>query len=202
LRPTGGCDFARGDAAADGDAELVPWTSRVLPSVIVLTTVSATDVDTGFALGAVARAGIPPQPASHILTFNGETFRFEITGDGRPPSGVQLPFDDLFEIRVQAAIRLWRAMHGKSPGPNPARLTRQREDRLILALRALDGKRDGATHRQIAAGLFPNIEIPDRGWISHDLRDRTARLVRLGSSLMNGGYKTLLLHPYRRRTIG
>jgi hypothetical protein len=199
LRPTGGCDFARGDAAADGDAELVPWTSRVLPSVIVLTTVSATDADPAFALGAGARAGIPAQPGSHILTFDGETFRFEITGDGRPPSGAHLPFDELFEIRVWAAIRLWRVMHGKQPGPNPARLTRQRQDRFILALRALDGKRDGATHRQIAAGLFPNIEVPDRGWISHDLRDRTARLVRLGSSLMKGGYKTLLLHPYRRR---
>jgi hypothetical protein len=31
------------------------------------------------------------------------------------------------------------------------------------------------------------------------VRDRTARLVRLGC-LMNGGYRRLLLHPYRGRT--
>jgi hypothetical protein len=31
------------------------------------------------------------------------------------------------------------------------------------------------------------------------LRDRTARLVRLGVALMNGGYRRLLLHPYRGR---
>jgi hypothetical protein len=69
----------------------------------------------------------------------------------------------------------------------------------VLALRALDGRLDGATHREIAAALFGANAVPERDWISHELRDRTARLVRLGIAMMNGGYRRLLLHPYRGR---
>jgi hypothetical protein len=69
----------------------------------------------------------------------------------------------------------------------------------VLALRALDGRLDGATHREIAAALFGANAVPERGWISHELRDRSARLVRLGVAMMNGGYRRLLLHPYRGR---
>ena len=107
---------------------------------------------------------------------------------------------ELFEVRIAAALRLWRALNGRRPGPNPAALSEARRNRLILALRALDGRLDGATHRQIAAALFGAQAVPERDWISHELRDRTARLVRLGIAMMNGGYRRLLLHPYRGRS--
>jgi hypothetical protein len=115
------------------------------------------------------------------------------------PTAVLLPLDRLFEVRIAAALRLWRALNGRQPGTNPATLSEARRKRLVLALRALDGRLDGATHRQIAAALFGANAIPERDWISHDLRDRTARLVRLGVTMMNGGYRRLLLHPYRGR---
>lgn len=78
-------------------------------------------------------------------------------------------------------------------------LTGQMIDRLVLALRALDGRLDGATRYDIAAALFDLSVITKRDWIDHDLRDRTARLIRLGLALMNGGYRQLLLYPYRRK---
>ena len=71
--------------------------------------------------------------------------------------------------------------------------------RLILALRALDGRLDDATYREIASALVSHPGVSDRGWKSHDLRDRTIRLVRLGLGMMRSGYRQLLLYPYRQR---
>jgi hypothetical protein len=101
---------------------------------------------------------------------------------------------------VAAALHFFRALTGRNSGPNPAALSAARRDRLTLALRGLDGRLAGATHREIARALFGNHAIDDRDWISHELRDRTARLVRLGFTMMRGGYRRLLLHPYRRKS--
>jgi hypothetical protein len=112
---------------------------------------------------------------------------------------VLLPLDRLFELRTAAALRLWRALTGRKPGPDLGTLTPDRRNRFILALRALDGRLDGASYPQIAAVLFDTAPISKRDWISHELRDQTGRIVRLGFSMMRGGYRQLLLHPYRRR---
>jgi hypothetical protein len=133
----------------------------------------------------------------YVIERLGVGMRVHLDSGGVHPTAVLLPFDELFEVRVAAALRLWRALEGRRPGPNPAALSEARRNRLVLALRALDGRLDGATHREIAAALFGANAVPERDWISHELRDRTARLVRLGVATMNGGYRRLLLHPYR-----
>jgi hypothetical protein len=135
----------------------------------------------------------------HVIQRFGAELRVHLHGSGAAPVAALLPFDGLFEVRVAAALRLWRALNGRKPGKNPTALTESRRQRLVQALRALDGRLDGATHREIAAALFGANAVPERDWISHELRDRTARLVRLGMSMMNGGYRRLLLHPYRGR---
>ncbi|GEP57631.1 hypothetical protein RSO01_47970 [Reyranella soli] len=135
----------------------------------------------------------------YVIERLGVEMRVHLDSGGVNPTAVLLPFDGLFEVRVAAALRLWRTLNGRRPGPNPAALSEARRNRLILALRALDGRLDGATHREIAAALFGAEAVPERDWISHELRDRTARLVRLGVAMMNGGYRRLLLHPYRGR---
>jgi hypothetical protein len=129
----------------------------------------------------------------------GATFRVQADTASILPPAVVLPFDRLFDIRAAAALRFWRALMGGNPGPNPAALSPARRDRLILALRGLDGRLAGATHREIACALFGGQPIAGRDWISHELRDRTARLVRLGLKMTSGGYRRLLLHPYRRK---
>ena len=186
--------------APKNDPDAALWTAEALPSVVAL----------GGLPPGLAHSELRPQPLAleSILAAQGDVYVIERLGatlrvhwaDGEvQPTAVLLPLDKLFEVRVAAALRLWRALNGRPPGPNPATLSEARRKRLILALRALDGRLDGATHRQIAGALFGASAIPERGWISHDLRDRTARLVRLGVALMNGGYRRLLLHPYRGR---
>ena len=136
----------------------------------------------------------------HVIERHGAALRVHLVAAGCEPPAALLPFDRLFEIRASAAVRLWRGLTGRNPGPNPADLSPERRDRLILALRGLDGRLDGATHREIANALFGAEDIPARDWISHDLRDRTARLVRFGFSMMEGGFRRLLLHPHRGRS--
>jgi hypothetical protein len=135
-----------------------------------------------------------------LIKRPGSILRLQIDTAGVIPPAVLLPLDRLFEIRVAAAVHLFRALTGRNSGPNPAALSPARRLRLMLALRGLDGRLAGATHREIARALFGNDAIDDRDWISHELRDRTVRLVRLGFTMMRGGYRRLLLHPYRRKS--
>jgi hypothetical protein len=136
-----------------------------------------------------------------VLQRPSGTFRVQALGDiGAGPVAVVLPFDSLLEHRASAAVRLWRAVTGRDPGPDHAALSPARRDRLVLALRALDARLDDATYREIAATLFGAGAIPDNAWKTHDLRDRTIRLVRYGFSMMRGGYRHLLLHPFRRKS--
>lgn len=135
-----------------------------------------------------------------LIERRGNLFRLHIveTSEGQTPC-VVLPLDQLFDIRANSALRLWRALRGRDPGPNPATLSRARRDRLLLALRALDGRLDKASYREIAEALFAVGRLTSRTWQTHDVRDRTIRLVRYGFSMMEGGYQLLLLHPHRRR---
>ena len=63
----------------------------------------------------------------------------------------------------------------------------------MMALRALDARREGATHREIAAALFGETRV-DADWdgSSAYLRCRVQRLIRLGEALVQGGYRDLL----------
>jgi hypothetical protein len=109
----------------------------------------------------------------------------------------ELPFDGDFDARAFAARRLWRAMNGRTPGPAFHELSKQRRERLSAAIRALDARNSGGTYRSIAEALFGKKRIPDRAWKTHDLRNRTIRLVQSGLELMRGGYRSLL-RPERR----
>jgi hypothetical protein len=69
----------------------------------------------------------------------------------------------------------------------------------VLTLRALDGRLAGETYRGIARALFGAARVPaGPAWKTHDVRDRTIRLVRTGVDLMQGGYLDLLRHQRRR----
>ncbi|QOZ32769.1 DUF2285 domain-containing protein [Bradyrhizobium sp. CCBAU 53421] len=104
----------------------------------------------------------------------------------------ELPFDGDFGARAYAARRLWRAINGRAPGPPFHTLSKQRRERLSAAIRALDAHSAGRSYRVIAEALFGQKRIPDRAWKTHDLRNRTIRLVKGGLALMRGGYRKLL----------
>ena len=134
-----------------------------------------------------------------LIACGGNALRVHLLGDAAAQAtSVVLPLDQLFEVRVAAALRLWRGLNGRSLGRDPAILPQTKRDRFVLALRALDAKLDHATYRDIAKALFGAKRLPDRRWKTHDLRDRTIRVVRLGLDMMQGGYRRLLLHPFRR----
>jgi hypothetical protein len=115
------------------------------------------------------------------------------------PIAALVPLDADFAVRTDAALRFWRLVSGR-PQAASMLLTVQRRRRLVLTLRALDGRLAGETYRGIAQGLFGSTRIPATGaWKTHDLRDRTIRLVRAGVGLMRGGYLNLLRFPARYR---
>ena len=177
------------------------WTAHALPSVIALTGLPANLADQGLQLSSVPlAASLAVDGPERLVAHRGTVFRVHVDEAGIEPPAVLLPLDQFFENRTAAAIRLWRGLAGRNPGPNPAALPKARRDRLILALRALDGWLDDATYREIAGELFGDAAVSDRGWKGHDLRDRTIRLVRFGLGMMRSGYRRLLLYPYRRKS--
>lgn len=138
--------------------------------------------------------------SERLIELQGTVHRLHVVEDlGARTVGILLPLDRLFDIRAAAAQRLWRALSGRVPGRDPATLPAPRRDRLVLALRALDARLENATYREIAAALFGAARLPKSGWKTHDLRDRTVRLARLGFAMMQGGYGRLLLYPFRGR---
>jgi hypothetical protein len=137
---------------------------------------------------------------AQLLQLDGSVHRLEIDGADTARPALLLPFDRLFDIRLTAAKRLWLALNHRKHGRDPAALTAYRRKRLVLALRALDARLKNVSYRDIAAVLFGQDRLPQRGWKTHDLRDYTIRLARLGFALMRGGYRDLLLHPYRLRS--
>jgi hypothetical protein len=138
--------------------------------------------------------------ADRVIEHHGTTLRVHLHENVAGQPAVLLPLDQLFEIRASAAVRLWRYLSGRNPGRDPAALPKPRRDRLILGLRALDARLENASYRDIAAALFAVPDVSGRAWKSHDLRDRAIRLVKFGLGMMRGGYRSLLLHPYRRRS--
>jgi len=134
-----------------------------------------------------------------VLRFGDATHRLwmrELPAAGAPQA-IELPMDSSFELRAQAAQSLWRALNGRPSGPPPCGLSPQRHQRFALVLRALDGRNENKSYRAIAEGLFGKKRIPERAWKTHDLRNRTIRLVQRGLALMRGGYRELL-RPRRK----
>ena len=116
------------------------------------------------------------------------------------PAAVVIPLDADFEMRADAALRLWRIATGRPDGRPSDRLTRHRRHRLALTLRALDARLANESYRAIAQSLFGRARIPaGPGWKTHELRDRTIRLARAGMKLMQGGYLDLLRYPQSQR---
>jgi hypothetical protein len=116
------------------------------------------------------------------------------------PAAAVIPLDQSFAARADAALRLWQALAERTRYRSANSLTLSRRRRLALVLRALDAHLAGEAYRTIAQGLFGERRVPSgASWKTHDLRDRTIRLVRTGLQLMRGGYLKLLRHHGRQR---
>jgi hypothetical protein len=117
------------------------------------------------------------------------------------PAAVIVPLDANFPARAAAAARLWRVAMSQRSHRSSDPISSQRRQRLALILRALDAHQCGESYRDIARALFGATRVPaGSAWKTHDLRDRTIRLVRTGVRLMRGGYLDLLRHPQHHNT--
>ena len=109
------------------------------------------------------------------------------------PLAAIVPLDLAVPHRIEALLRLWRRLAGRPPGHTQSKLTAIQRQRLAMMLRAVDGRRAGATRRDIAQVLFGRDQIPDgTQFDDHHLRSRTARLIRDGLAMIAGGYRKLL----------
>jgi hypothetical protein len=107
-------------------------------------------------------------------------FRYDLAG------AVGLEAKLLTLQRLVALLRVGRF-------PKRLAIEDRRSRRWIMALRALDARREGATHREIAIALFGGDRVAaDWNGRSAYLRCRIQRLIRLGESLVQGGYRNLL----------
>jgi hypothetical protein len=173
------------------------WSAAVLPGVIALMEAPTGLADPDHPPFTSVFIGLPAgQVGELLLERPGVVLRLHLVTSGIEALSVVLPLDALFDVRVQAALRLWRALMGRCSGPDPATLSPDRVTRLILALRTLDGLDDGVSQRGVAGVLFGR-EVSAREWLSHDLHFRMKRLVRFARGLTEGGYRRLLLHPFR-----
>ena len=189
----GGYDFAAG-------LERAPvWTSYALPSIVCLAELESKQANPAFQMPPkVMRALSALSAGDHVLDISGAVLRLQNPASGIKTYAVLLPLDQLFDLRVSSALGVWRWLNGGQPAVIQMMPLSQRK-RLVLALRALDGRFAKASYREIARILFGLGDAAGSAWKGHDLRDRTIRLVRLGTSLMRGGYKRLLLYPHRRK---
>ncbi len=195
----GGCDFA--NATLDCERPLILWTTTALPSVVPLAPAPPGLKFPNASIVKFDPLWIDSQDgAERLLIRNGLPIRAHALDDiDSKDICVVLPLDALFDVRLTAARRLWLALCNRKPGADPATLNEAQRSHLIDALRALDARLENVTYREIAAALFGASRLPERGWKTHDLRDRTIRACRLGSNLMHGGYRQLLLYPFRQR---
>ena len=171
------------------------WRPDVLPTVVPL-------VPTGIEgarpleiaeLGGAIVERVGADGRHLIVRLDGSDLRLLLAGATDLPSAAILPLDDDLPIRATATLRLWARMTNQpNQEEEPLALTRQRRDRLVLMLRALDGHLAEASYREIAEALFGTRRIERETWKISSLRDRTIRLVRGGVDLMRAGYRKLL----------
>jgi hypothetical protein len=190
-RRPGGCDFLA-DPTLGTEAARVTWAPAVHTAAVALSALPPS-------LSRRSRPALPDasslRQASNGLhgALGAPPIPVWFVGDASPdePLGALIPLDDHLPQRLAAALRLWHALHGRPAPVYDA--TSQRRRRLVLGLRALDGRAAGASYRELAIGLFGAARVP-RGsaWKIHDLRSRTMRLVADAMRLRDGGYLTLL----------
>jgi hypothetical protein len=135
-----------------------------------------------------------------ILALGGAIHRVHLPSipDSGAVFAVELVLDASFDIRSRAAHRFLSAIEGRHLSTPPLALPRQRRQRVILTIRALDAWLQGNSYREIAVGLFGKEQVTGRSWRAHDLRSRIIRLVQNGLALMRGGYRALLRPSSRK----
>src|SRR5271165_3737678 len=181
------------------DDAAVFWRPEVSPAVIPLTLAPIVTPTTVIPLakwpGEITRR--EAEDGLHVLVREHATTHQLWLIDpvkGASPLAAAIPLDETAPHRTVAFGRFWRFL--KRPSKQARRAKPRRRDRLITALRVLDGRMAGASYRAIAEVLFGQARVEAEPWKTASLRDTVIRLARTGFGLKRGGYRDLL-HPCR-----
>src|SRR5260370_10146315 len=114
------------------------WTAESLASVIALTKLppelgNLKFKPTPLSLDPVLAA----EGDDYVIERLGARMRVHLDSRGTDPPAVLLPLDRLFEVRVAAVLRLWRAPPGRHPRPHPPAAPRGRGNQAPRTLPAL-----------------------------------------------------------------
>ena len=198
MPPNGGCDFV---ANPSHSALIQPifWTPQVDPAAIILTTGPETDGRPFTAEDVHAHVILQYDEALVRLEMRRESFDVALTAlSSRQALAALLILDDLLPDRLTALARFWAAIKNRRAPADP-RVTPQRQRRARLMLRVVDARVAGASYRQIAAQLFPNLKHDSATWVENPVRETTVRLARDGLAFVRGGYRKILRLPRRSR---
>ncbi|HET8727443.1 MAG TPA: DUF2285 domain-containing protein [Alphaproteobacteria bacterium] len=148
-------------------------------------------------------SSLPAEDGVHFILSRGtdehHLWLAELPSEGVPLTVAIDLTDDALD-QAAAMLRFWRAAAG-IPGPGASTGRREpshRRVRLIRMLRALDGRLDGASYREIATALFGAARVADEPWKTSSLRATTIRLVAGAYRIAGGGYRDLL-RPAKHR---
>ena len=198
MQPNGGCDFVA-DPRNSALIQPIFWTPQVDPAAIILTTGPAPDGPPFTAEDVHAHVILQYDEALVRLEMRRESFDVALTAlSNRQALAALLILDDLLPDRLTALARFWAAIKNRRAPADP-RVTPQRQRRARLMLRVVDARVAGATYRQIAAQLFPNLKHDSATWVENPVRETTVRLARDGLAFVRGGYRKILRLPRRSR---
>lgn len=107
-----------------------------------------------------------------------------------------IPLDGTGFGRVEAVLRLLASLYGRTV-PSDTRITRQQRLRAKRMLRALDGRRAGASQKLIASAIFRLAPMDRNEWQTAPARFATRSLIRDALAMVAGGYRKLLRHQHR-----
>lgn len=198
MPPNGGCDFVA-DPRNSALIQPIFWTPQVDPAAIILTTGPAPDGPPFTAEDVHAHVILQYDEALVRLEMRRESFDVALTAlSSRQALAALLIIDDLLPDRLTALARFWAAIKNRRAPADP-RVTPQRQRRARLMLRVVDARVAGASYRQIAAQLFPNLKHDSATWVENPVRETTVRLARDGLAFVRGGYRKILRLPRRSR---
>lgn len=107
-----------------------------------------------------------------------------------------IPLDRSGFGRVEAVLRLLASLYDRAV-PADTRITRQQRLRTKRMLRALDGRRAGASQKSIASTIFRLAPMSRDEWQTAPARFAIRSLIKDGLAMVAGGYRKLLRHQHR-----
>ena len=110
------------------------------------------------------------------------------------PMAALVPLDETVLLRLAGLMRLKRRLDRQPAGPLPSawQITARLRKRLLDMIRALDGRLEGASYRQVAMALYGPEAVARFPWKTSSVRGQTIRLVADAVAMMDGGYRKLL----------